>query len=65
MKELKEKDVLTIIRWILSYFGIEGNEKADLLAKKAANQPKNAQIDDYSFFSYIQRLIKRQKALNT
>jgi ribonuclease HI len=42
MEELREKDVLTIIRWVLSHFGIEGNEKADRLTKKAANQPKNA-----------------------
>jgi hypothetical protein len=53
------------IRWVLSYFGIEGNEKADLLIKKAVNQPKNAQIEDYSFFNYIQRLVQRQKALDT
>jgi ribonuclease HI len=64
-EELKEKDVLTTIRWVPSHFGIEGNEKADLLAKKAANQPNNAQIEGYSSFSYIQRLVQRQKALDT
>jgi hypothetical protein len=64
-EELKEKGVLTIIRWVLSHFGIKGNEKADLLAKKAANQPKHTQIDDYSSFSYIQRLVQRQKVLDT
>jgi hypothetical protein len=46
-------------------FRYRGNEKADLLAKKAANQPKNAQIEGYSSFSYIQRLVQRQKALDT
>jgi predicted exporter len=43
----------------------DSNEKADLLAKKAANQPKHTQINDYSSFSYIQRLVQRQKALDT
>jgi hypothetical protein len=55
----------TLIRWVPSYSGIEGNEKADILAKKAANQPKSAQVDRYSSFSYIQRLVRRQKALDT
>jgi hypothetical protein len=54
-----------IIRWVSSYFSIEGNEKADLLAKKVVNQPKHTQIGDYSSFSYVQRLIQRQKTLNT
>jgi ribonuclease HI len=62
---LKDKGVETLIRWVLSHFGIEGNEKADILAKKAANQPKSAQVDGYSSFSYIQRLVRRQKALDT
>jgi hypothetical protein len=35
------------------------------LAKKAVNQPKHTQIDGYSSFSYIQRLVQRQKALDT
>jgi ribonuclease HI len=48
-----------IIRQILSHFGIKGNEKADLLAKKASNQSKHTQIDGYSSFSYIQRLVQR------
>jgi hypothetical protein len=29
------------------------------MAKKAANQPKNAQIEGYSSFNYIQRLVQR------
>ena len=62
---LKEKGVQTTIRWVSSHFGTEGNEKADQLAKKAANQPKSAQIDGYSSFSYIQRLVRQQKALDT
>jgi RNase H len=62
---LKDKNVKTLIRWVPSHSGIEGNEKADILAKKAANQPKSAQVDGYSSFSYIQRLVQRQKALDT
>jgi hypothetical protein len=57
--------VKTLIRWVPSHSSIEGNEKADILAKKAANQPKSAQVDGYSSFSYIQRLVRRQKALDT
>jgi hypothetical protein len=64
-KRLKETDIQISIRWVSSHIGIEGNEKADLLAKKAAKQPKSAQVDGYSFFSYIQELIRRQKALET
>jgi RNase H len=64
-KWLKEKDIQVSIRWVPSHSGIEGNEKADLLAKKTSKQPKSAQIDDYSFFNYIQNLVKRQKALET
>jgi hypothetical protein len=64
-KELREKDVLTTIRWVSGHLSIKGNEKADLLAKKAANQSKNTQIEGYSSFSYIQRLVQRQKALDT
>jgi ribonuclease HI len=57
MKELKEEDVLTIIHWVSSHSDIKGNEKADRLIKKAVNQLKHTQIDDYSSFSYIQRLV--------
>jgi hypothetical protein len=37
----------------------------DFLVKKAVNQSKHTQIDDYSSFSYVQRLVQRQKALDT
>jgi ribonuclease HI len=51
--------VKKLIRWIPSHFSIKDNEKADILAKKAVNQPKSAQVDEYSSFSYIQRLVQR------
>ena len=44
---------------------IEGNEKADNSAKKAANQSKSVFIDGYCSFSHINRLIKRQKSEDT
>jgi hypothetical protein len=44
---------------------IEGNKKADSLAKKAANQPKHALINGYSSFCYINQLIRKEKLENT
>jgi hypothetical protein len=41
------------------------NEKADFLAKKATKKSKNAQIDGYSSFSCISRLLKNLKVENT
>jgi ribonuclease HI len=64
-ERLQDKGIQTSIRWVSSHIGIEGNEKADILAKKAAKQPKNALVDGYSSFSYIQRLVRRQKTLET
>jgi ribonuclease HI len=53
IEKLQDKGIQTSIRWVPSHIGIEGNEKANLLAKKAAKQPKNALVDEYSSFSYI------------
>ena len=62
---LKEEGVEIFIRWVPSHINIEGNRKADFQAKKAANQPKNALVDGYSLFSYINRLIHKDKPENT
>jgi ribonuclease HI len=52
-EKLQDKGIQTSIRWVPSHIKIEDNEKADLLAKKAVKQPKNALVDEYSSFSYI------------
>ena len=44
---------------------IINNERADFLAKKATKHSKNAQIDGYSSFSYINRLLKNLKVEET
>ena len=62
---LKEEGVEIFIRQVPSHINIEGNRKADFQAKKAANQPKNALVDGYSLFSYINRLIHKDKPENT
>ena len=64
-KQLTDEGVNVTMRWVPSHINIEGNERADVLAKKAANKQKNSRIDGYSSFSHINRLIKREKLENT
>lgn len=64
-QKLTEEGVSIFIRWVPSHINIEGNEKADFLAKKAANKPKNVLINGYCSFSHINRLIKHQKSEDT
>jgi hypothetical protein len=44
--------------------GIEGNERADHLAKKAAKSPKLASINGYSSFLYISKGLKGRNSQN-
>ena len=39
-EKLTDKGIQIFIRWVPSHINVEGNKKADFLAKKAANQPK-------------------------
>jgi len=64
-EKLSSKGVQIFIRWVPSHINIQGNEEADSLAKKAANQPKNILIDGYSSFSYINRLVQKEKLKET
>ena len=64
-EKLTEKGVNIFIRWVPSHLNIEGNERADSLAKKAANQLKNARIHGYCSFSHINQLVKREKLNDT
>jgi ribonuclease HI len=64
-QKLNEKNVKIFIRWISSHMKIIDNEKADFLAKKAIKNSKNAQIDGYSSFSCVNRLVKNFKSENT
>jgi hypothetical protein len=51
--------VLHVSRKVISgYKGIEGNEKADYLVKKAAKSFKPAFINGYSLFLYISKGLK-------
>ena len=60
-QELTQKRVKVILKWVPSYIGIEGNEKADQAAKQAANKFILQSIKRYSSFSYITRLIKAKR----
>ena len=64
-KMIIDKGVKVFIRWVLSHINIKGNEKADFLAKKAVNQLKFLLINGYSFFSYINWLIRKEKLEKT
>jgi hypothetical protein len=64
-EDLSNKDVQIFIRWVPSHIDIKENKKADFLVKKAANQLKNVLIDKYSLFSYINRLIIKEKPKET
>jgi ribonuclease HI len=55
---LKEKNIEVILQWVPNYISIEGNEKADKAAKKAAEKSISPEIERYSLFSYITRNIK-------
>jgi len=44
--------------------GIEGNERADHLAKKAAKGSKSASFNGYSSFLYISKGLKEQNSQN-
>jgi len=58
---LTEKGIKVILQWVPSHIGIEGNERADKIAKEAASKPMPPSIDRYSSFSYTMRQIKAQK----
>jgi ribonuclease HI len=46
------------IKWVPSHIRIEGNERADKLAKKKAEKPVNQDTDKHALFTYLGRLIK-------
>jgi ribonuclease HI len=46
------------IKWVPSHIGIEGNERADKLAKKGAEKPVNQDTDRHASFTYLSRLVK-------
>jgi ribonuclease HI len=50
--------VSTTIKWVLSHIRIEGNERADKLAKKGAEKPVNQDTDRHASFVYLGRLVK-------
>ena len=62
---LIDKGIEVTLQWVLSYIGIEGNERADKAAKEAAGSPIIPGIERYSSFSYIARKIKAQKQTET
>jgi ribonuclease HI len=64
--ELVQKGIEVTLQWVPSHIGIEGNEKADKAAKKAANKSIPQGIERYSSFSHIIRLVrgKKQEEIN-
>ena len=59
LHKLKQRNVDVNLCWIPSHIGIEGNEKADRLAKEAVNLPRLTEqlpIEDY--LVYIKRVVK-------
>ena len=64
-RNLTEKGARLWLRWVPGHANIEGNERADTLAKKAADQPKNALYTEYTSFTYIGRAIRQEKNLST
>jgi ribonuclease HI len=52
--------VSTTIKWVPSHIGIEGNERADKLAKKGAEKSINQDTDKHASFAYLSRLVKEQ-----
>ena len=63
--KLVESGVRVILRWVPSHIGIEGNEKADMIAKKAAENGLAAPENRYCSLSHITRLVKSRKLLET
>ena len=59
---LAQKGIEISIKWVPGHANIEGNERADYLAKKAAEKPKPAIISGYSSFTYIRKKLKNQNA---
>jgi ribonuclease HI len=46
------------IKWVPSHIRIEGNERADKLAKKRAEKSVNQDTEKHASFIYLGRLIK-------
>jgi ribonuclease HI len=63
--KLVESDIRIILRWVPSHIGIKGNEKADIIAKKAAENGLAAPENRYCSLSHITRLVKSRKLLET
>jgi ribonuclease HI len=49
-----------IIKWVPSHIRIEGNERADKLAKKGAEKALNQNTDKHASFAYLGRIVKEQ-----
>ena len=54
-----------ILQWVFSHIRIDGNEKADIATKEAAESLSILDIERYSSFSYISKKIKAQKQTET